>query len=104
MNVWGTLVYLQVLDVLSTAIIILLSGSEMNPLIRLVISRYGLIWGLAIKLVLVWVIVVIGVVHNRSTATFKKIVKIANYMYAVVVLWNLSNLSVGLYLIKNARP
>ena len=75
--------YLQVLDVLSTLIGFSLGNSEASPFIRLMI-RWGPLAGLAISKLVAIGLAAVCVAFKRTA-----MIRIINYWYAALVIWNL---------------
>src|SRR5512135_2244393 len=75
--------YLQVLDVLSTLIGFSLGNTEASPFVRLMI-RWGPVTGLAVSKV-----VAIGLVAVCFAIKRTRLIRLINFWYAAVVIWNL---------------
>jgi len=75
--------YLQVLDVLSTLIGFSLGNTEASPFVRLMI-RWGPMTGLALSKV-----VAIGLVAVCYALKRTRLIRLINFWYAALVLWNL---------------
>jgi hypothetical protein len=75
--------YLQVLDVLSTLIGFSLGNTEASPFVRLMI-RWGPVTGLALSKA-----VAIGLVAVSYALKRTRLIRLINFWYAAVVIWNL---------------
>jgi hypothetical protein len=75
--------YLQVLDVLSTLIGFSLGNTEASPFVRLLI-RFGPVTGLALSK-----LVAIGLAAVCYAFKRTPLIRIINYWYAALVIWNL---------------
>ena len=81
---WFTVfVYLQVLDVLSTLIGFSLGNTEASPFVRLMV-RWGPVPGLALSKAVALGLVAVCVVLKRT-----RLIRLINFWYAGLVLWNL---------------
>ena len=75
--------YLQVLDVMSTLIGFSLGNQESSPFVRLLI-QVGPVAGLVLSKVVAIGLAAACVLTNRSP-----LIRIINYWYAALVIWNL---------------
>ena len=75
--------YLQILDVMSTLIGFSLGGTEASPFIRLLI-RWGPVTGLIASKVVAIGFILMCVFLNRLG-----LIRLVNYWYAALVIWNL---------------
>jgi hypothetical protein len=87
MPLFQVFLFLQVLDLLTTVVVLKVGGYEANPLVRY-FMHLGPIGGLIIAKALVVAVGAAIVWYNRHRAVF-----IANYAYAGVVCWNLTALA-----------
>lgn len=89
--------YLQVLDVLSTLIGFSLGNTEASPFIRLLV-RWGPMAGLALSK---------GIAISLAAAcfAFKKtgLIRLINYWYALLVIWNLYTILAVLHTAENPK-
>ena len=75
--------YLQVLDVLSTLIGFSLGSTEASPFVRLLV-RVGPALGLILSKLIAGGLVLYCALSHRL-----RLIRLVNYWYAVVVVWNL---------------
>lgn len=89
--------YLQVLDVLSTLIGFSLGNTEASPFVRLLV-RWGPVAGLALSK---------GIAISLAAAcfAFKKtgLIRLINYWYALLVIWNLYTILAVLHTGENPK-
>ena len=89
MSLFQVFVFLQVLDLLTTIVVLKLGGFEMNPLVRY-LMQVGPIGGLVIAKAIVVAIGMAAIVwYHRHRVVF-----LANYAYAGIVCWNLTVLAI----------
>ena len=79
----GLFLYLQVLDVVSTLIGFSLGNTEASPFVRLMI-RWGPVTGLVLSKV-----VAIGLVAVCFAIKRTRLIRLINFWYAALVIWNL---------------
>jgi hypothetical protein len=82
-------VFLQVLDLLTTIVVLKLGGYEANPLVSYFMT-FGPTGGLVMAKAIVIVLGTAIVWYNRHRVVF-----FANYAYAGIVCWNLAVLAIG---------
>lgn len=91
MNIWVTLIFLQLMDVLTTTIGLHLGGRELNPGITWLINHWGygsiIFW----KLLLVILLITIANIFKTRVNLPRLVTKI-NYIFALIVLWNTINI------------
>jgi len=79
----GAFLFLQVLDVLSTLIGFSLGNAEASPFVRLMI-RWGPVTGLVLSKV-----VAMGIAAACFAFKKPKLIRVINYWFAALVIWNL---------------
>lgn len=85
MNVWLTMVFLQLADLLTTLVFLSLGSQEANPIIRFFMRSMGALWGLLFaKFVIAGLLVEATFILKKS-----KLIKFANWGYMIVIIWNL---------------
>ena len=80
--------FLQVLDLLTTLVILKLGGYEMNPMVKY-LMQFGTVGGLVLAKAIVVAMGAATVWLNR-----RRVVFLASYAYAGVVCWNLTVLAI----------
>ena len=88
MPLFQVFLFLQVLDLLTTIVVLKLGGYEANPLVNY-LMHVGPIGGLLLAKAVVIATGAAIVWYNRHRAVF-----IANYAYAGIVCWNLTVLAI----------
>lgn len=89
MPIFQVFVFLQILDVLTTMIALRNGGFETNPIVKQFMS-FGPAEGLIAAKLVVVAIAAMMLCWQRY-----RVVSLANYVYAVVVCWNLTVLFLG---------
>ena len=89
--------YLQVLDVLSTLIGFSLGNTEASPFVRLMI-RWGPVWGLVLSKV-----AALGLAAACFAFKRTPLIRVINYWYAALVIWNLYTVLAVLLASDNVR-
>lgn len=80
----GTLVVLQILDVISTVLVLGKGGAELNPIAMFFMALLGIVPGLlALKAI------VVALVLSGCSQIHVRTIWILNYVYIAVVGWNL---------------
>ena len=89
MPLFQVFLFLQLLDLLTTIVVLRLGGYESNPLVSYFMA-FGPVGGLILAKVLVVAVGAAIVWYNRQRVVF-----LANYAYAGVVCWNLAILAIS---------
>lgn len=89
-NEYVWFVFLSSLDIMLTWAILGRGGSEVNPVARVVIDRFGLPGAIAFKFALmIFVIVVCEVVGRRRRSTANRLIRLCIAVSALPVTWSL---------------
>lgn len=78
------MLYLQLLDFLTTVLVIVGGGSEVNPLVRRLMHLHG-VYGLVLAKVLVAAFALTIAYHNRT-----RLLNRLTRLYALIILWNVT--------------
>jgi hypothetical protein len=89
MPLFQVFLFLQLLDLLTTIVVLRLGGYESNPLVGYFMT-FGPVGGLVMAKALVVAVGAAIVWYNRQRVVF-----LANYAYAGVVCWNLAILAIS---------
>ena len=89
MNIWITMMFLQLADVLSTLTFWMLGVGEANFVVRFLIDNFGPVRGLGLKLAASLLLLLCAFVLRKKRLKIKSFIVVANYGYMVLILSNL---------------